>query len=185
MGITPSYFHLANSTATIDNTPDPLNLVRPGIMLYGVYPAPKFRELIDLKPVMNLKTRIISLKKVAKGTSISYGRTFTCTRESLIATLPIGYADGYFRSLSNRGTVLVRGKRAPIVGVVCMDMVMVDVTEIPGVSLDDEVVLIGTQGEEIITAEEVADIAGTISYEILCTISSRVPRIYRKSGNTL
>lgn len=185
MGIHPRYEHLANSTATIDENPDHFNLVRPGIMLYGVYPAKRLKQMIDLKPVMKLKTKIISLKKVPKGTSISYGRTFKCGRESLIATLPIGYADGYSRFLSNKGEVLIRGTNAPIAGVVCMDMVMVDVTEIKGVSLGDDVVLMGSQGKKHITAEEIAEKIGTISYEVLCGISSRVPRIYLKGGKIL
>lgn len=185
MGIHPRYEHLANSTATIDENPDHFNLVRPGIMLYGVYPAKRLKQMIDLKPVMKLKTKIISLKKVPKGTSISYGRTFKCGRESLIATLPIGYADGYSRFLSNKGEVLIRGTKAPIAGVVCMDMVMVDVTEIKGVSLGDDVVLMGSQGKKHITAEEIAEKIGTISYEVLCGISSRVPRIYLKGGKIL
>jgi alanine racemase len=185
MGIHPHYEHLVNSAAIIDKNPDCFNLVRPGIMLYGAYPAKRFKQLIDLKPVMNLKTKIISLKKVSKGTSISYGRTFKCKRESLIATLPIGYADGYSRFLSNKGEVLIRGTKVPIVGVVCMDMVMVDVTEIQGVTLGDDVVLMGSQGNEHITAEETAEKIGTISYEVFCGISTRVPRIYKKVGKIL
>lgn len=185
MGIYPRYKHLTNSAAIIDKNQDRFNLVRPGIMLYGAYPSERFKKVIDLKPVMSLKTKIISLKKVTKGTSISYGRTFRCERESLIATLPIGYADGYSRHLSNRGEVLIRGTRAPIVGVVCMDMVMVDVTKVPDVSLGDDVVLIGSQVNVHITAEEIAEKIGTISYEVLCGISPRVPRIYLKGGKTL
>lgn len=185
MGIHPRYQHLANSAATIDGNPDCFNLVRPGIMLYGAYPAKRFRQVIDLKPVMNLKTEVISLKKVPKGTSISYGRTFICKKESLIATLPVGYADGYSRFLSNRGNVLIRGRRAPVAGVVCMDMVMADVTDVPGVALGDEVVLMGSQGDDTITAEEIAETTGTISYEILCSISPRVPRVYRRGGKML
>ena len=173
MGIDPRYRHLANSAASIDELPDSFNLVRPGIMLYGSYPAKRFQQRIDLKPVMNLTTKIISLKKVPQGTSISYGRTFTCKRESLIATLPIGYADGYSRALSNRGEVLIRGRKAPVVGVVCMDLVMIDVTDIPGVSLGDEVILMGSQGSEVITAEDVAEKMSTISYEFLCGIGPR------------
>ncbi len=183
MGIDPLYRHLANSAASIDELPDSFNLVRPGIMLYGSYPAKRFQQSIDLKPVMNLTTKIISLKKVPQGTSISYGRTFTCKRESLIATLPIGYADGYSRSLSNRGEVLIRERKAPVVGVVCMDLVMIDVTDIPGVALGDEVILMGAQGSEVITAEDVAEKMSTISYEFLCGIGPRIPRIYTKSGN--
>ena len=185
MGIHPHYEHLANSAAIIDKSPGLFNLVRPGIMLYGAYPAKRFKQVIDLKPVMNLKTKVISLKKVSKGTSISYGRTFRCKKESLIAVLPIGYADGYSRFLSNRGEVVIRGKKAPVVGVVCMDMVMVNVSEIPGVSLGDDVILMGSQGSENITAEEIAEKIGTISYEVLCGIGSRVPRVYIKKGKPL
>ena len=185
MGIDPLYRHLANSAASIDELPDSFNLVRPGIMLYGSYPAKRFQQKIDLKPVMNLSTKIISLKKVPQGTSISYGRTFTCKRESLIATLPIGYADGYSRALSNRGEVLIRKSKAPVVGVVCMDLVMIDVTDIPGVELGDEAILMGSQGSEVITAEDIAEKMSTISYEFLCGIGKRVPRIYTKGRETL
>jgi alanine racemase len=131
-----------------------------------------------LEPVMSLTSKIVSLKEVPRGTTVSYGRTFTCDRESLIAALPIGYADGYSRSLSNTGEVLVRGKRAPVVGVVCMDMTMVDVTGIPGVALYDDVVLIGAQGTDRIAAQELADRTHTIPYEVLCAVSARVPRVY-------
>lgn len=185
MGIHPQYEHLANSAAIIEKHPDFFNLVRPGIMIYGAYPSKKFEQAIDLKPVMSLKTKIISLKKVAKGTSISYGRTFVCKKESIIATLPIGYADGYKRSLSNKGEVLIRERKVPIVGVVCMDLVMVDVTEVPGVSLGDDVVLMGSQGDKKITADDIAEKTGTISYEVLCGISPRVPRVYTKEGKIL
>ena len=185
MGIDPLYRHLANSAASIDELPDSFNLVRPGIMLYGSYPAKRFQQKIDLKPVMNLSTKIISLKKVPQGTSISYGRTFTCKRESLIATLPIGYADGYSRALSNRGEVLIRERKAPVVGVVCMDLVMIDVTDIPGVGLGDEAILMGSQGSEVITAEDIAEKMSTISYEFLCGIGPRIPRVYTKGGETV
>jgi alanine racemase len=185
MGITPLYRHLANSAASIDELPESFNLVRPGIMLYGSYPAKRFQQTIDLRPVMSLTTKVISLKKVPRGTSISYGRTFICERESLIAALHIGYADGYSRSLSNRGEVLIRGNRAPVVGVVCMDMVMIDVTDVTGVSLGDEVVLMGSQGHEVITAEDVAGKMSTISYEFLCGIGPRVPRVYMRGGKTI
>jgi alanine racemase len=129
---------------------------------------------------MTLKTRIHFLKSVPPGTRISYGGTFATTRESLIATLPIGYADGYSRHLSNRGEVLIHGKRTPIVGKVCMDFIMVDVTDIPGASVGDEVVLIGKQGRGRITVEEIAEKIGSISYEVLCAIGKRVPRIYKE-----
>jgi len=182
LGIHPPYTHLANSAAIITSLPHSCNLVRPGIMLYGIHPAKGMEQVLDLSPVMRLITKIISLKEVPKGTTISYGRTFTCQRDSLIAALPIGYADGYSRSLSNHGEVLVRGKRAPVVGVVCMDMTMVDVTGIPGISLHDEVVLLGSQGSQTITAQDIADHTHTIPYEVLCAVSARVPRVYYKKG---
>ena len=182
LGIHPPYTHLANSAAIITSLPHTCNLVRPGIMLYGIHPAKGMKQVLDLSPVMSLTTKIVSLKKVPKGTTISYGRTFTCERDSLIAALPIGYADGYRRTLSNCGEVLVRGKRAPVAGVVCMDMTMIDVTGLPGVALYDEVVLLGAQGTDRITAQEIADRTHTIPYEVLCAISARVPRVYYKNG---
>jgi alanine racemase len=128
---------------------------------------------------MTLKTRIHFLKSVPPGTRISYGGTFKAKRKSLIATLPIGYADGYNRHLSNHGEVLIHGKRAPVVGKVCMDFIMVDVTDIPRVSVGDEVILMGRQGKEQITPEEIAEKINSISYEVLCSIGKRVPRVYK------
>jgi alanine racemase len=180
MGISYKYFHIANS-GTLITFPSYLgNLVRPGIMLYGAYPSLTFQDLIQLKPVMTLKTHIHFLKSVALGTRISYGGAFITKRESLIATLPIGYADGYSRHLSNQGEVLIRGKRASVIGRVCMDFIMVDVTEIPNVFLGDEVILMGKQGKEQITTEEIAKKIDSISYEVLCLIGKRVPRIYKE-----
>lgn len=179
LGIPFKYLHMANSANLAAFAFCSGNLVRPGIMLYGSYPSPPFQERIKLRPLMTLKTRIHFLKTVPSGARISYGGTFVTRRDSLIATLPIGYADGYSRLLSNRGEVLIRGKRAPVVGTVCMDYIMVDATDIPHVSSGDEVVLIGKQGKERITAEEVAEKIGTISYEVFCSVSKRVPRIYK------
>jgi alanine racemase len=175
----PPLAHLANSAATITLPEAYFDMVRPGIMLYGSYPSPEMRSRIDLKPVLSWQTRIIQLKKVPTGTSISYGQTFVTQRESLIATLPVGYADGYQRLLSNRGEALVKGKRAPVAGRVCMDLTMIDVTDIANVQQGDEVVLLGRQAAAEITAEEMAAWANTISYEILTSISARVPRIYQ------
>jgi alanine racemase len=179
MGISCKYVHMANS-ATLTAIPSYTgNLARPGIMLYGSYPSPLFRDLIPLKPIMTLKTKIHFLKSVPSGAKISYGGTYVTQRESLIATLPIGYADGYNRLFSTRGEVLIHGKRAPLVGVVCMDFIMVDVTSIPGVSIGDEVILMGKQGKEEISAEEIAEKVNSISYEVLCSIGKRVPRVYK------
>jgi alanine racemase len=175
-------FHVANSAALIEGKLDNTQMVRPGLALYGAYPHPRFREKIDLKPVMAWKTQIISLKKFPKGSPISYSATFKTTRESWIGVIATGYADGYSRLFSNRGEALVKGKRVPVVGRVCMDLTMLDLTDVVPVSLEEEVVLLGSQGTERISAEEMAEKIGTISYEIFCSISSRVPRI-AVSGN--
>lgn len=180
-GYDPPLVHLANSAAVITFPSAHFSMVRPGLMLYGIYPSVEMARRVTLKPVLSWKTRILQLKRVPKGSSISYGRTFVTQRESLIATLPVGYADGYHRLLSNRGAVLVRGRRAPIVGRVCMDLTMIDVTDIRGVKQGDEVVLLGKQGRKSISADEMARWAETISYEVLTSISARVPRIHYSS----
>ena len=171
--------HCANSAAVIDLPYTHLDLVRPGIALYGYYPSPYVnRALVKLLPVMSLKARVSFVKEVPKGCSISYGRKYIAKKKTLIATIPLGYGDGYSRLLSNQGEVLIRGKRAPVVGRVCMDQLMVDVGHIHDVQQGDEVVLLGRQEGEEITADELAGKLGTISYEVLCMISERVPRVY-------
>jgi len=177
-GIDFPLVHCAGSAAVLSYEPALFNMVRPGIMLYGCDPAGGSGPAIGLKPVMSLKTRILHLKRVSENLPISYGRTYYTNRPSLIATLPIGYADGVKRGLSNKGHALIGGKRCPIVGTVCMDMIMVDVTEVDDVRVGDEAVLIGSQGDETITAEEIAGHLDTISYEVLCDIGKRVPRVY-------
>lgn len=172
-------FHIANSAAVMEMPESHFDMVRPGIMMYGIYPSKEVdRGRIGLKPVLSFKSDIIHVKKVGRGFSVSYGSTFVTSRETVIATVPAGYADGYNRLLSSRGEMLVRGMRAPILGRVCMDLTMIDVTHIPGVSLHDEVILIGSQGTESITAEDIADKINTIGYEVLTSISPRVHRIY-------
>jgi alanine racemase len=171
--------HAANSAAVLDYRQALLTMVRPGLMLYGYNPLEGCAAGPDLRPVLSLVTRIAFLKEVAVGTPISYGRTFVTTRKSVIATLPIGYADGYNRGLSNKGEAIVRGICVPLAGRVCMDMCMLDVTNVPGVREGDDVVLIGSQGCERITANDIAAKIGTIAYEVLCGISDRVPRIYK------
>ena len=173
--------HAVNSGGAVRFPQAHFSLVRPGIMLYGYHTLPGSVPVPDLKPVLSLRTCIAQLRTVQPGQRVSYNGTFTATRASRIAVLPIGYADGLSRHLSNRGRVLVRGQRAPIAGLVCMDMVMVDVTDVPGASLGDEVVLIGRQGAEQITAHEIAQWTGTISYEVLCCIGPRIPRRYHSS----
>jgi alanine racemase len=172
--------HLANSAAAMNlaETKDgrDLNLVRPGLMLFGGYPAERLRSTCELEPVLSWKTSITHLKRLGPGAPVSYGGTWTTSVESLIAVLPVGYADGYNRRMSNRGEVLVRGQRAKVVGAVCMDLCMVDVTHVPKVRLHDEVVLLGRQGKEIISAQEIAQHCDTIPYEVLCAVSARVPR---------
>jgi alanine racemase len=182
-------WHAANSAALLSGLMDAgpgkalRALYRPGIMLYGEPPASGFATGVELAPVATWKARVIQVKTVPAGTSVSYGRTFTTARESRIATLPVGYADGYRRSLSNRGRVLLQGHRVPVVGRVCMDMTMVDVTDLPGpVAAGDEAVLLGAQGNERITATEIADVCETIAYDILCGVSDRVPRRYAGSS---
>ena len=170
--------HMANSAGVLACGDSYVNMVRPGIILYGLYPSHEVERSIPLTPALRLVSAIRYLKRVPVGTPISYGRTFVTSRPSVIATLPVGYADGYNRLLSNRGSVLVRGKRAPIVGRVCMDMTMIDVTDIEGVATGDEAVLIGKQGDDEISADEMAGLLGTINYEVTCAISKRVPRVY-------
>ncbi len=179
--IAPPLVHFANSAATITLPAAYFDMVRPGIMLYGVYPSAAMANQMILKPVLAWKTNILQLKKVPAGASISYGQTFVTKRESMIATLPIGYADGYPRLLSNRGEVLVGGQRAKVAGRVCMDLTMIDVTDIRNVKQGDEVVLLGRQGNAEISADQIAAWANTISYESLTSIGARGPRIHYNS----
>ncbi len=169
--------HLANSAATLDLKASHHEMVRPGLMLYGSAPAPRFSGLADLRPALTWATEILHLKRVTAGTPISYGHKWTARRESVIATLPVGYADGFRRSLTNRSEVLVCGRRVPQIGTVCMDMMMIDVTDVAdSAQIGSEVILLGAQGEERIDAGEMAQRCDTISYEIFCAIGARVPR---------
>ncbi|MFH1753415.1 MAG: alanine racemase [Candidatus Omnitrophota bacterium] len=179
-GLNIPYRHAANSIATVNMKRSHLNLVRPGLIIYGMYPKKGLVRFIDLKPALSLKTKIVFIKDVPPGRSISYGRTYTTQSDTRIATLPIGYADGYGRILSNKAEVLVRGERAPVVGKVTMDQTMINVGHISGAKEGDEVVLIGKQGHNDITTERLARLAGTIPYEIVCSITDRVPRIYKR-----
>ncbi|HHY59417.1 MAG TPA: alanine racemase [Clostridia bacterium] len=171
--------HLANSAAVMELPESHLNLVRPGIMLYGLYPSPERRpEGISLRPALSWKARIVQLKTVPPGTAISYGGSYVTERETLVATLPLGYADGLRRALSNRGEVIVRGRKVPIIGRVCMDQTMVDVTGIPGVAVGDVVTVIGREGDAEISAADMAGLLDTISYEVVVGIGPRVGRKY-------
>jgi alanine racemase len=178
-GIAVPLRHAANSGALLHLPEARLDLVRPGIMLYGYHPRGR-QPAVDpgLRPALRLRTAISQIQNVTRGESVSYGRTFVAPRDLRVATLPVGYADGVGRLLSNRGQVLIRGRRVALIGRVCMDMIMVDVTDLPEVRLGDEAVLIGRQGAEEISADEVAEAQGTISYEVLSRISPRVPRVY-------
>jgi alanine racemase len=180
-GYSPRYIHIANSAGALLRDIPGCNLIRPGIALYGALPSPDFQGKLNLKPVMRLKSRIAMLKWVEPGTTISYARRFTTSSRSLIASVPVGYADGYPRSLTNRGQALVRGQRAAVTGTVCMDWIMLDVTGVADVAVGDEVILIGADAAgNSIAVEELAAAAGTIPYEIFCGISKRVPRVYLK-----
>ncbi len=173
------YKHVSGSAAILKYREYPFNMVRPGLMVYGIAPFKGAENKITLHPALSLKTRIVYLKRMPRGNSISYGRTYMTKRNSFIGTLPVGYADGYNWNLSNRAMVLVQGKRVPVIGRVCMDMCMIDLTGLKGIDVGEEVTLIGRQGQENISINEVAQWAKTISYEITCGISARVPRIYK------
>jgi len=180
-GFAPRYVHISNSAATMLKELPSCNLVRPGIALYGAIPSGDFHGKLDIKPVMSLKSRVAMLKWVEPGTTISYARRFTAADRSLIASVPVGYADGYPRSLTNKGVALIRGQRARVAGTVCMDWIMLEVTGIEGIAVGDEVLLMGMDAAgNCVHAEELAAAAGTIPYELFCGISKRVPRVYLK-----
>jgi len=186
MGIEINLAHCANSAALLTFPQSQYDMVRPGIVTYGALPSPNLKpqakELFSgdngLLPVMQWKTGILQISSLPENTPLSYGKKFVTARESLIATLPVGYADGLNRGLSNKMKVLVRGQRAPQVGTICMDMCMIDVTDIPDAQIDDEVVIFGKQGDESITADELAEWQETVSHEILTAVAQRVPRKY-------
>lgn len=170
---------LANSAAIMEIPSAHYDMVRPGIILYGCYPSPEVKKnRLEIKPVMSVKANIIHLKKIPAGTSVSYGRKFTAVRDSLIATVPMGYADGLPRPYSAKGKVIVNGVYAPIAGNICMDQFMVDVTNVPYVRLGDEVTIMGKDGIYEVTAEDIANATGTISYEVVCAFGQRLPKVY-------
>lgn len=176
--------HTANSATVLDrpHMAQELEMARPGIAVYGYQPSDEVSRSLDLRPAMTLKAAVARVHTLPAGGTVSYGRTWTAPRDSRIALIPCGYADGIPRLTSNQGAVLIRGQRAPIRGRVCMDQFMVDVTDIPGAAAGDEAVIIGRQGQAEVTFEEVARLAGTINYEVMCAISARVPRIYLRNG---
>ncbi len=183
-GVNFYHEHVANSAAIVDMAETYLESVRPGIIMYGYQPSDEVKkENLSLKPVMSIKGKIIQLKTVPEGTGISYGHRYITTREKTkIATIPIGYADGYFRSLSGKAQVIVGGILCPQVGSVCMDHIMVDVSEVPDVKVMDTVIIMGEEGNVSFTADDISKIAGTIPYEVVCAVSKRVPRIYVRNG---
>ena len=175
--------HMANSAAIIDIPESTLDMVRSGIATYGLYPSNEVcKENVELFPAMSLRSRITYVKEVPFGTGISYNSTYITNKNTKIATIPVGYADGYPRSLSSKGRVLINGKSAPIIGRICMDQFMVDVTEIENVKEGDKVTLLGADGDEYISVEEIAGMAGSFNYEFVCDIGKRVPRVYYKNG---
>ena len=175
MGINPGKIHAANSGAIIGYPDSYFTAVRPGIMLYGYYPSHGQERMLDIRPVMEFVTKVSFIKTVDKDTPVSYGMTYMTKSKTKIATLPVGYADGYSRLLSNTGRVLIKGKYYPVAGRVCMDQIMIDIGINSGIKAGDDVVLSGPNSQ---TAEDIADIINTISYEVTCLITKRVPRIY-------
>ena len=182
-GINIPIRHSANSAAIIDHPETAFDMVRSGIITYGLYPSTEVdKGRLPLKPALRLKSHVIFVKTVPAGSGISYGSTFVTEKETRVATIPVGYADGFPRGLSNKGYVLIHGKKAPILGRVCMDQTMVDVSEIHDVKAGDRVIIIGNDGDEKITVEDLAEMTDTINYEFVCNLTKRVPRTYFESG---
>lgn len=175
--------HVSNSAGTINYKQSNFNMVRPGLSLYGLYPSEEVNKgAVCLKPILSLVSHIISIKAVEKDTPVSYGGTFVTNRKTVVAVVPVGYGDGYPRRLSSCGRVIIKGQYAPIIGRVCMDQFMVDITDIENVNIEDEVILIGKSYGLEITVEEIAELVGTINYEIICQLGKRIPRVYYKNG---
>lgn len=183
LGYTVPVKHCSNSAGIVELPQANMDAVRAGITLYGLWPSGEVsRDIIDLRPVLSLKSRIVSIKEVEAGVPVSYGATYVTPKRMRIATIPVGYGDGYPRGLSNKGYVLIHGAKAPVVGRVCMDQFMVSVEEIPNAALGDEVTLIGRDGAWQITMEELGDLSGRFNYELACGLGKRVPRVYLKDG---
>lgn len=178
--------HVSNSGAIIDLPETYLDAVRAGIILYGYYPSDEVKKKnLSIKPALTLKTKVAHIKKMEKDMYVSYGRTFKTERDSIIATLPIGYADGYSRLLSGKAKVIINGKFANVVGRICMDQCMIDVTDIGEVKVGDEVILLGEENELKFNADDMANLIGTINYDVLCMIKHRVPRVYKKNNEII
>ena len=181
-GVNVGLRHCANSATTIAYAERHIDMCRSGIITYGMLPSGENAGMIDLKPLMTVKTTVGLVKKVPAGSQVSYGRTYTAETERVLATVPIGYADGYNRALSSKANMIVNGHYAPVVGRVCMDQLMIDVTGIPDVKMGTEVIVVGTDGDKHVTFDDLAAILGTINYELPCVITKRVPRIYKENG---
>lgn len=178
-----TYEHCSNSAGIIDVPEANFDIVRAGISTYGLYPSEEVDKTnVKLKPALALKSHVAFVKEIESGTPVSYGGTFVAKEKMKIATIPVGYADGYPRSLSNKGYVLIRGKKAPILGRVCMDQFMVDVTQIEGVSFGDKVTMIGKDGNEILPVEVLSELSGRFNYEFVCDLGKRIPRVYVRDG---
>jgi alanine racemase len=169
---------IANSSAVLNLPESYFNQVRVGLLIYGIYPSPEVSKSIQVKPALSFKSKIIFLKEVEKGTPVGYGKSYITSRKTKVATIPLGYADGFGRLLSNKACVLIQGKRSKVIGRVCMDAFMVDVTDIPQAKAGDELVLIGKQGNEEITVDEFAEWNQSISYEVLTRMGKRLPKVY-------
>lgn len=178
--------HCSNSAAIIEMKEANFDVVRAGIILYGLWPSEEVhKDLVMLKPILSLYSRIVYIKEVPAGTPISYGGTFVTPKPMRIATVPVGYGEGYPRGLSNKGSVLVHGHRVPVLGRVCMDQFMIDVTDLPQTKEGDLVTLIGKDGDEQITIEELGELSGRFNYELACDLGKRIPRVYTKGGKIL
>ena len=185
-GVTFEFYHCSNSAGIIDVPKANMDLVRAGISIYGLYPSEEVRKSnVPLKPAMELISHVTYVKTVPAGTPVSYGATYVTDRETRLATIPVGYGDGYPRSLSNKGYVLIHGKKAPICGRICMDQFMVDITDIPDVKFGDKVTLIGKNGEEILPVETLSDLSGRFNYEFVCDLGKRIPREYIQNGEVV
>ena len=185
VGIHLPFIHSSNSAGSMELSNSFQNMVRVGIGIYGMYPSKEVdHTIVSLQPALSLKSKITHIKQVKKDRGVSYGNTYVTTGEEWIATIPIGYADGYNRQLSNKGYALVNGIRVPVIGRVCMDQLMLDVTKAMPVQVGDEVVFYGKQGQEEISVEAIADTLGTINYEVTCMLDRRIPRVYEENGET-
>ena len=183
LGLTIPVKHCSNSAAILEMPQANMDMVRAGITTYGLYPSEEVsKDIVPLRAAMSLYSHIVYCKMIHAGQSVSYGGLFTAQKDTRVATIPVGYGDGYPRSLSGKGYVLIRGKKAPILGRVCMDQFMVDISEIPGVMEGDKVTLLGVDGTERITAEELGELSGRFNYEFVCDLGKRIPRVYRQHG---